>query len=59
MKFASWKPATGFKVVKKSWKDDLLSGFQVSVIALPMSLGIAAASKFPPIRSRCFIIYQR
>ena len=49
MKSASWKPATGFKGLKENWKDDILSGFLVSSIALPLSLGIAGASNFPPI----------
>lgn len=41
-------PADGLKGVLQHWRTDVLSGFLVFLLALPLSLGIAKASEFPP-----------
>lgn len=41
-------PPTGIAGLKAHWRDDLISGFLVFLIALPLSLGIAMASGLPP-----------
>ncbi len=41
-------PKSGLAGLKDSWRFDLLAGFQVFLIALPLCLGIAMASRFPP-----------
>jgi MFS superfamily sulfate permease-like transporter len=42
-------PKEGLAGLKAHWKNDLKAGFNISLIALPLSLGIALASGFPPI----------
>jgi MFS superfamily sulfate permease-like transporter len=44
---ASHVPADGLLGLKQNWKTDLTSGLLVSLIALPLCLGIAMASGFP------------
>ena len=41
-------PADGLAGLKENWKTDIVSGFIISLIALPLGLGIAMASGVPP-----------
>lgn len=41
-------PKDGLAGLKQNWMTDMLSGFLVFLLALPLSLGIAKASEFPP-----------
>lgn len=41
-------PSDGFKGFKKHFKNDFIAGFVVFLLALPLSIGIAKASDFPP-----------
>lgn len=41
-------PKDGIEGLKQNWRADMLSGFLVFLLALPLSLGIAKASEFPP-----------
>lgn len=41
-------PSDGLIGLKQNWRADAVSGFLVFLLALPLSLGIAKASEFPP-----------
>ncbi|TNE46476.1 MAG: SulP family inorganic anion transporter [Deltaproteobacteria bacterium] len=40
-------PATGLRGLRENWHNDVLAAFSVSMVALPLSLGIALASGAP------------
>ncbi len=41
-------PENGWAGLKANWRNDLIAGFVVSLVALPLSLGIAVAGGAPP-----------
>lgn len=41
-------PKTGFKGLVQNWQSDLLAAVSVSLVAMPLALGIAVASEVPP-----------
>ena len=41
-------PKEGIEGLKENWRSDLQAGFFVFLIALPLCLGIAIGSGFPP-----------
>lgn len=42
-------PSSGFKGLRENWQNDLIAAISVSMVALPLSLGIALASGMEPI----------
>ncbi|MEZ4909645.1 MAG: SulP family inorganic anion transporter [Saprospiraceae bacterium] len=47
--YAKFIPKDGLEGLKENFSSDAISGFIVFLLALPLSLGIAKASDFPPI----------
>ncbi|MGR9105600.1 MAG: SulP family inorganic anion transporter [Gammaproteobacteria bacterium] len=43
------EPKTGFAGLRENWRSDLISGFLIFLIALPLSLGIALGMGVPPV----------
>ena len=41
-------PSDGFKGLKENWRNDLFASISVSLVALPLALGIAVASDMSP-----------
>jgi len=41
-------PSTGFKGLKENWRNDISAAISVSLVALPLALGIAVASEVSP-----------
>ena len=41
-------PSHGLSGLKQYWRNDLIAGFSVALVALPLALGIALASGAPP-----------
>ncbi len=41
-------PSAGFKGLKENWRNDLSAAISVSLVALPLALGIAVASEVSP-----------
>ena len=48
-KIKKYIPADGLAGLKENFSSDAISGFIVFLLALPLSLGIAKASDFPPL----------
>lgn len=42
-------PKTGWAALRSYYKSEMIAGFNVSLVALPLSLGIAMASGLPPL----------
>jgi carbonic anhydrase len=46
---ALFPPATNWKGLRDHWRNDLIAGLSVALVALPLALGIATAAGAPPI----------
>ena len=41
-------PSTGLNGLRENWRNDLIAALSVSLVALPLALGIAVASDMDP-----------
>ena len=48
MMFTRTPPSSGLKGIAKHWRSDLIAAFSVSLVALPLSIGIALSSNLDP-----------
>ncbi|MFT6760218.1 MAG: MFS superfamily sulfate permease-like transporter [Psychroserpens sp.] len=48
MKPSDETPSSGLKGLKENWRSDLVAAVSVSLVVLPLALGIAVASGVPP-----------
>lgn len=48
MNNSNFIPSTGLKGLKENWRNDLSAALSVSLVALPLALGIAVASEVSP-----------
>ena len=52
----SQPPASGWRGLSRSWSSDLLAALSVTLVALPLALGIAVASGAPPMAGLITVI---
>jgi carbonic anhydrase len=46
---STYEPSRGIYALKAHWHEDMLAGFSVAMVALPLEMGVALAAGLPPI----------